>query len=136
MQPSPQLAAPSPASRDTAAAATDAPAQPTPKAPPHTLDREGIRGAIREKLPEMQDCYEAWLQQNPELGGTVALSFQVIAADGGGVVQNITIVDGGVGHRAFEGCVGNVFNDLDFEEPLGGTMNVTYPVMFSNNPPP
>lgn len=106
------------------------------KAPPHTLDRTGIQSAIRETLPEMRDCYESWLQQNPELGGTLQLSFQIVAADGGGVVQNIAILDGGVGHRVFEGCVANVFSGLEFEEPEGQPMSVTYPLVFATNPPP
>lgn len=117
----------------TPASTRQSPPQPTA---PHSLDRDGIRGAIHEKLPELQDCYDAWLQQHPGLGGTLKLSFQITEADGGGVVQNIAIIDGGVGHLAFEGCVANVFDGLDFEPPQNGAMNVTYPLVFSSTGAP
>lgn len=101
----------------------------------HKLDRDGIKGAVQEKLPEIRECYQSWLQSNPQLAGKLKVEFQIVEIPGRerGKVQAIEIADGGVGHVAFEGCVRNVFGDMRFEAPKGGEMRVTYPIAFSNS---
>lgn len=108
--------------------------EPADAGPLHALDRDGIKGAIGEKLPEIKECYESWLQSNPNLGGKLRVEFQIVEIPGRarGKVQAIEIADGGIGHVAFEGCVRNVFDDLRFEAPKGGEMRVTYPFAFSS----
>jgi hypothetical protein len=109
----------------------------------HKLDRDGIKGAVAEKLPEIKECYESWLQQNPALMGKVKVEFRILEIPGRdrGKVMGVTIADGGMGHVAMEGCVGNVFKTMRFEAPRGGELRVTFPISFSNDgkeraPPP
>jgi hypothetical protein len=109
----------------------------------HKLDRDGIKGAIAEKIPEIKECYDSWLQQNPSLAGKMKVEFRILEIPGRdrGKVMGVTIADGGMGHVAMEGCVGNVFKGMRFEAPRGGEMRVTYPFVFSNDekknaPPP
>lgn len=98
----------------------------------HALSRDGIKGAIAEQLPQIRECYDAWLQQNPQLGGKMKVQFTIMEIPGRdrGKVQRVEIADGGLGHVAMEGCVGNVFKSMRFEAPPHGEMRVTYPLTF------
>lgn len=101
---------------------------------PWPIDRDGIRGAVQEAIPQMRECYEAWVQQNPSIGGRVVVTFTIEAIQGeeGAKVVGAKVGDQGIGHAAMEGCVVNVFEDLRFERPADGKISVTYPVIFSN----
>lgn len=97
---------------------------------PYEFSKEGLRGAIEEKLPEIRECYEAWQKQNPAIAGRLMVGFD-IAADNSGTaeVQRIELLDGGVGQPLMEGCVLNAFQDIRFEEPPGGgRVKVRYPI--------
>ncbi len=98
------------------------------------IDREGIRGAVQESVPEMRECYEAWLQQNPSIGGRVVVTFTIQAIEGEekAKVVGAKLADQGLGHVAMEGCIVNVFEGLRFERPADGKIDVTYPLNFSN----
>jgi hypothetical protein len=101
----------------------------------HALTRDGIKGAIQQEMPEIRECYEAWLEQNPALAGKLKVQFTIVEVPGKarGKVVKVDTADGGMGHLAFEGCVKNVFSGLRFERPEhGGEMRVTYPLAFEN----
>ncbi|MFZ5440041.1 MAG: AgmX/PglI C-terminal domain-containing protein [Myxococcota bacterium] len=116
--------------------------EPADAGPLHAVDAKGIRSAVQDKLPEIKECYEAWLQQNPQLSGTLKVQFRIAEIPGRdrSKVMDIDIPDGGMGHAMMEGCVKNVFSDLRFETPRGGEARVTYPLHFEarndNAPPP
>ncbi len=99
----------------------------------HALSREGIRDAVREKLPEIRECYEGWLAQHPRLEGKLKVDFRIAEIPGRerGRVSQVTVLDGGLGHVAMEGCVRNVFKAMRFERPERGELRVTYPLDFS-----
>lgn len=102
---------------------------------PWPLDRDGIQGAVREALPEVRECYDAWVQQNPSLGGRVTMTFTIepVVGQEGARVTQARVSDQGLGHALMEGCVVQVFEDLRFQAPADGKpMNVTYPLDFSN----
>lgn len=106
-----------------------------PAKPLHPVTRDGIQAAMKEVIPELRDCYDGWVQREPSLGGAIAVAFVIDVDDAGvGAVSGLSIVDGGLGHAALEGCVLNVMNDLSFEPP-GSPVNVTYPFNFSPAPP-
>lgn len=102
-------------------------------------DADGIRSAVREALPDLRQCYDAWLQAHPDLGGTVKASF-TIAADADGAEAGVTEVhlqESTVGQPFLEGCVLNVLSALRFEPPPDGPVTVTYPfVLRSERQPP
>jgi len=101
---------------------------------PFPMSREGIQGAIRAHIGDIRDCYESWLQSNPQLAGTMKVSFRIHPnEDGGpGVVDAVTVLDGGIGQVAMEGCVLNVMQDLRFDTPAGSDpVSVTYPFKFA-----
>lgn len=102
----------------------------------YKIDRDGIRAAIRSQMPEIRECYEAWLQQNPRLQGRMVVGFEISADDAGAAeVTQVSLVDGGLGQPFMEGCVLNAFQDLRFEKPPGGGGKVTvnYPITFQLN---
>lgn len=99
-----------------------------------TMDRDGIRAAMRSARPGIGECYEAWLAATPDLAGGIAVSFRIAPnTDGGaGFIDEVHIIDGGLGHVAMEGCVLNAIQDVTFDvaadaEPL----RVTYPFVFT-----
>lgn len=99
---------------------------------PFTIDRDGIQSAIREKLPDIHECYAAWQQQNPALAGRIVVAFEVSADNAGtGEVTRVEVLDGGIGHPFMEGCILNAFQELRFDEPPGGgSIKVRYPIHF------
>ncbi len=109
----------------------------------YTPDQTGIRSAVREKIPEIKDCYESWLKMSPKLAGKITFSFAILATDAdGGLdpeglarVDEVVIKDSTMRHTFMEGCVADVFNGLRFERPSGDRMDVTYPLSFSSDAP-
>ncbi len=112
-----------------------APAQPPA---PFPTDREGIRAAIQSKVPEIKECYESWLQANPNLAGKMTISFVIRATDGGdGEVQDVGASSSDISHLPFEGCLKNVMAGMRFEAPYDdsgnlGEMKVRYPFVFAS----
>lgn len=126
---------PSPAPAPVAAGAppTTPEARPTVDAGvTYAVDKDGIRSAIREKVPDLRDCYEPWLLANPELQGRIKVAFTIDEDPdtGLGHVSEIGVLDGGMDHLAMQGCVMNVFKDLRFEAPQHGPVKVNYPLSF------
>lgn len=104
---------------------------PVAKPKQYTLDREGISGAVRSKLPDIEECYSGWQQQQPNLAGRMVIGFQIGPNDAGvGSVQQLSVVDGGLGHALMEGCVMNAVSDLTFDRP-DEPLTVNYPFLFS-----
>lgn len=101
---------------------------------PFPLNKDGIKSAVREKVPELRDCYDAWLQADPGLAGRIKVSFTIEEdpETGLGHVTEIGVMDGGIDHLALQGCVLNVFQGLSFEAPENGPLKVNYPLNFSS----
>lgn len=101
-----------------------------------TLDKDGIRAAMRSALPEIRECYESWLGLHPTLGGKLVVTLTIDTDDGvEGRISRIAPLDGGVGlgNRTMEGCVLASLADLRFDPPLAGPIDVTYPLFFSSD---
>jgi pSer/pThr/pTyr-binding forkhead associated (FHA) protein len=90
------------------------------------LDKNIIRRYIRQKLPQIQHCYEKQLVVKPSLQGTVTTQFTI---SGNG---NVTAARaGGMGDGSVENCVADVIKSIQFPKPTGGgIVNVTYPFTF------
>ena len=95
----------------------------------HAVDKDGIHAAVREGLAGIRECYGEWLKVQPDLGGHVKVTFTIDTDDGiEGKITRASVGDGGMGHLAMDGCILSVFEDLRFEAPLKGPINVTYPL--------
>jgi hypothetical protein len=100
--------------------------------------REGVMGAIQERVPQFKECYGGWAKLQPELSGHLKTEF-VITTDPEdperGVVSRVGVYDADLHHPFMEGCVLHVFEDLRFEPPQGGSMTVRHQMRFSKEPP-
>ena len=96
-----------------------------------------IRQAMQEVKPDLQDCYEQWLRANPGLAGTLRVRFSIRAPEDQpeaehATVQDIGLVASDVDQPLFEGCVMNAMQDMRFDVPADGKLDVTYPLRFSS----
>lgn len=104
----------------------------------HPVTKDGIKEAVKQELPAIRECYEAWLKQNPALAGKLKVQFTILEIPGRdrAKISRVDIADGGMGHLMMEGCVRNVFKSMRFETPRGGETRVTYPLNFESKAEP
>lgn len=91
------------------------------------LPPEVIQRIVRQNFGRFRLCYENGLRNNPNLQGTVSVSF-TIGRDG-----SVGSVGGGgsLPDSAVVGCVTKAFYGLSFPQPEGGVVKVSYPIAFS-----
>ena len=96
---------------------------------------DGIRGAIRDRISEIKECYEGWLLAEPDLGGRLVVSFSIEAGeDGDARIRNAEIQGSSLEHSGMERCVLVMVESLQFEAPTEGPVQVRYPFRFSPGP--
>lgn len=108
-----------------------------------STDREGIKSAMDEVVPELFECYEAWLKTNQELQGKMTISFiidhqtsdeerEVADADTYARVRDAQLMIDGLAHPMMKGCLLNSVEGLKFEA-VNEHMEVHYPFYFAPN---
>jgi hypothetical protein len=92
------------------------------------LPGEVIQRIVRQHDGQFTLCYQNGLRSNPSLTGRVSVSFAIdksgavsYAADGGSDLPDQGVVQ----------CVVAGFRTLAFPKPDGGTVTVSYPIVFS-----
>jgi len=93
------------------------------------LPPEVIQRIVRQNFGRFRLCYEKGLRVNPALGGRVEVRFQ-IQRDGSVSAISAT---GTLADASVTACVGAAFRQLSFPQPEGGTVIVSYPILFSND---
>jgi hypothetical protein len=96
-------------------------------------DAAGISAALQDALPQVKECYDAWLKVNPSLGGKVVVGFTLSRskeAPDEGRISKATIAQSSLGHTAMEGCVLSVVDDLRFDAPADD-VEVEFPLVMS-----
>jgi type IV secretory pathway VirB10-like protein len=124
----PSASASAPPPKPAASAAAKAP-EPRPLGKPGgQIEPEIIQRVIRANFGRFRLCYENGLRNCPNLQGRVAVRF-VIDIDGS-VKQPR---DAGSDHAdaSVTACVVEAFREIRFPPPEGGTVMVTYPILFS-----
>jgi len=95
------------------------------------VDKDGINGVIRESLGDIRECYDQWLQANPDLSGKIVVQFTIGGDEEMARVTDIGIAESEVGHLLMEGCLMNVMEEFTFEPVAdGGEVEVNYPFVF------
>jgi pSer/pThr/pTyr-binding forkhead associated (FHA) protein len=90
------------------------------------LDKNIIRRYIRQKLPQIEYCYQKQLTVKANLEGTITTQFTI---NGNGAV--ISVKASGMGDPTVESCVADAIRSIQFPKPTGGGfVNVTYPFTF------
>lgn len=100
-----------------------------------TLAKEDVKAGVGAVKDKVKNCYERGLKIDPDLGGTVKVSFTLEGNDEGkGVVTKGEIADSDMNSPFFEACVLKEIANAEFKAPGGGgVVNVTYPFRFANN---
>jgi hypothetical protein len=102
---------------------------------PYPVSRDGIRAAVQDRTPEIKECYDGWLALNPELEGSLIVSFGIVSGeDELAHIEDVGLASSELNHEFMQGCVLNVFEELAFQPPEGGSITVTYPLLFSSEP--
>jgi hypothetical protein len=88
------------------------------------LDKNTIRRYVRQKMNQIEYCYQKQLIVKPSLSGTVNTAFTI---DDNGRV--IAAKAGGLGDTEVESCIADILRNIQFPKPQGGgIVNVTsYP---------
>lgn len=121
------------AADDTAALANERRGEAVPQRSIWPASREGIQGAVAESIPGVLDCYDGWLEQNPDLSGRIEVRFEITPSEDPDELARITaaeIADSTVGHTFMEGCVLSVMEELRFE--TDEAVAISYPFIFKN----
>ena len=100
------------------------------------MNKKDIDQGIRDQMPEILECYQSWLHQNPNIGGELQVKFVIATSEDNpdlGRVERIELEDTTVNHVWMEGCVLSAMEDAEFEPPDGGVVVVSYPLFFSTD---
>ena len=124
------------ARRSPEASAPGASATPDPERDAlGALDKEYIRTQIRELVPMLVECYEAALDDDPQLGGTLLVELTIGGEpEVGGLVEASEILadKSTVAHPGMVECVRETMYAAQFEPPThGGKVTVRYPFTFA-----
>jgi hypothetical protein len=129
-QPAPEPAAPGPAPEDDGAAEPEPEPEPEPAEvrDDAELQEQAIAAVIRERLPELQGCYEQELRKDQSLAGKMLYTI-IIAPDG--TVSEVRIDEDGVGSEPVRTCVSEMigawsFVDVEVSEPTEVGFAVKY----------
>jgi hypothetical protein len=103
------------------------------------LDKDYIRGRIKEILPLVEECYEMGLRTDPRLSGRLVVSFDIAGEpELGGMVERAEIVNKGGGdggditNPTLRECLQATIESITFAPPEGGgRVSVTYPFVFT-----
>lgn len=91
------------------------------------LDAGALEERLRERLPEINRCYQDVHARLWYLSGRLELKLRV---GQGGQVRSAAVSDSSLGNYDIERCVAAVAQKLVFPPPRGGEAEFTYPVEF------
>lgn len=92
------------------------------------LDARLVDETIKRHINQIRYCYQRQLTRNPSLRGKVVSRF-VIAQDGS--VSKADTKTSSMGNAEVESCINARIMRMQFPEPRGGIVIVSYPFMFS-----
>lgn len=94
------------------------------------LPPEIVQRVVRQQFGRFRACYEIGLRRNPQLAGRVVTRFVIghdglvgSSADSGSDLPDVEVV----------ACVVRGFRALQFPQPEGGIVTVTYPIVFAGD---
>jgi MYXO-CTERM domain-containing protein len=97
------------------------------------LPPEVIQRIVRQRFPQIRQCYDVARRANPNLAGT----FEVKASiDATGAVTKASAGAGTMTDPAAQGCIVRAFKALSFPQPESGTVEVSFGLTLSSNGPP
>jgi tetratricopeptide (TPR) repeat protein len=94
------------------------------------LDAQVIQGVVRNSLGRFRACYQSGLRANPLLQGRIVVRFTI---DKTGAVASAGNAGSTMPDQGVVMCVVRGFTTLSFPPPDGGSVNVTYPLVFGGD---
>lgn len=98
------------------------------------LTAKYIKAAIKDVVPLIKECYENALRKDPNLGGKMVVTFEIVAdSDLGGLVSTSAIDPkrSDITAPNMRECVRETIYALEFPKPeSGGKTKVSYPFRF------
>lgn len=91
---------------------------------------------MNEVTPQIQECYDGWIQSNPDMQGKLVVRFTIgrEAGQPEAKVLDLTLPESELENPLMESCVLQVVSGLRFEVPENGKLVVNYPFRFSTEP--
>lgn len=94
-----------------------------------TLDKSEIRDVVRAHIEEVKACYDAGLQRDPELAGSIVVGFEIAAS---GAVSGASIAESTLADAEVGACIAAAVRTWKFPAPKGGSVKVQYPFKFTS----
>ena len=100
--------------------------------PVFPVNAQGIRGAIRERISEVKECYEGWQAFDDTLAGKLVVAFTIEPDPDGDLarISRAELQSSSLHHPGLERCVLVMMESLRFEAPENGSVTVRYPFRF------
>ncbi len=92
------------------------------------LPPEVVQRVSRQNFGRFRLCYEDLLRTNGKAAGRVNIQF-VIGKDG--AVTSSKDNGSDIGDATMVGCIKSAFDKITFPQPEGGTVTVSYPLVFA-----
>lgn len=93
-----------------------------------SLDSSAIASVVKSKISGIKYCYEKELKNNPKLAGKVTVNFTIGET---GEVTQYAIESSTLNNAEVEQCILRMIRRWKFPAPSGGTVNVSYPFIFT-----
>jgi TonB family protein len=93
-----------------------------------SLDSGAIASVVKSKISGIKYCYEKELKNNPKLAGKVVVNFTIGET---GEVTAYKVENSTINNAEVEQCILRMVRRWKFPPPSGGTVNVSYPFIFT-----
>ncbi|HEX3476492.1 MAG TPA: AgmX/PglI C-terminal domain-containing protein [Kofleriaceae bacterium] len=94
--------------------------------------RADITARMTSAQPPLTACYQAGLQTNRKLAGTLVVAFA--AAPATGQFTDIQVTRDEIGDAAIRQCVIDAVGKLKLARPQATRLSISYPIHFAPNP--
>jgi len=98
--------------------------------PPGRLDADEVNGVVEGGMRLYAHCLRAAVERESSVGGKLALSWLV---DEQGRPSDVADAGSDIGDQAVVDCAAECFYALEFPEPSGGSVKVTYALLFNED---
>ena len=92
------------------------------------ISRSAVDSALGKRMPQMQNCYQAALLENPTLSGKLLLRWTVSKE---GEVEEVLVESSQLENAELHSCVVQEISRTKFPKPEGGSIIIRYPLNFA-----
>jgi len=93
-----------------------------------TVDANALKAVVKKNHGPLNACYEPEAQLNPKLQGDVLIGFTLMPD---GSAKKVAVRKTDLKNKNVEDCLVKVFQGLVFPKPVGGGIEINYPLAFA-----